>query len=113
MDINKKLIYCDSADPRAISYFKSKNIRAEGAIKGKDSVKTGMSFLQNHNIVCHSKCKNVACELENYVYLRDKATNQLVEDKTDHNYSHSLDALRYAYSDLYKSKKFTTIKFNF
>lgn len=110
MRINKHKIYVDSADPRSISYFSSKGIRAEGAKKGKDSVKTGISFMQNHKIVCHSSCKNVAAELENFVYLRDKATGQLCEDKMDHDYSHSLDAIRYAYSDLYTSKRFTTIK---
>ena len=113
MKIKKHRIYVDSADPRAIKYYSSKGIRAEGARKGKNSVQTGISFLQNHKIVCHSNCKNVAAELENYVYLRDKATGQLCEDKTDHNFSHSLDALRYAYSDLYTSKKFRLISTNF
>lgn len=91
MKIKKQRIYVDSADPRAIKYYSSKGIRAEGARKGKNSVQTGISFLQNHKIVCHSNCKNVAAELENYVYLRDKATGQLCEDKTDHDFSHSLD----------------------
>lgn len=113
MQIKKHKIYVDSADPRAISYFSSKGIRAEGARKGRDSVSTGTRFLQNHRIVCHTRCKNVAAELENYVYLRDKATGELCEDKTDHTYSHSLDALRYAYSDLYTSKKFRIIKTKF
>ena len=113
MKIKKQRIYVDSADPRAIKYYSSKGIRAEGARKGKNSVQTGITFLQNHKIVCSSNCKNVAAELENYVYLRDKATGQLCEDKTDHNFSHSLDALRYAYSDLYTSKKFRIIKTNF
>ena len=113
MQIKKHKIYVDSADPRAISYFSSKGIRAEGARKGRDSVSTGIRFLQNHRIVCHTRCKNVAAELENYVYLRDKATGELCEDKTDHTYSHSLDALRYAYSDLYTSKKFRIIKTKF
>lgn len=113
MKIKKHKIYVDSADPRAISYFSSKGIRAEGARKGRDSVSTGIRFLQNHRIICHTRCKNVAAELENYVYLRDKATGELCEDKTDHTYSHSLDALRYAYSDLYTSKKFRIIKTKF
>lgn len=113
MKIKKHKIYVDSADPRAIKYYSSRGIRAEGAKKGKNSVQTGITFLQNHKIVCHDKCKNVAAELENFVYLKDKATGQLCEDKTDHDFSHALDALRYAYSDLYTSKKFRIIKTNF
>lgn len=102
MGLHKKKIYCDSADPRAIAFFNQQGLRVEGAKKGKNSVKTGISFLQNHKIVCHNKkkCKEVAAELENYVYLRDKL-GHLMEDKTDHDYSHAIDALRYAYSDIY------------
>jgi phage terminase large subunit len=114
MHIKKHKIYVDSADPRAINYFSSKGLRTEGARKGRNSVATGISFLQNHKIICHTNCKNVAAELENYTYLRDKATGQLCEDKTNHDFSHSLDALRYAYSDLYSGgKKFRIIKTRF
>lgn len=113
MQIHKQKIYVDCADPRAIKYFNTKGIRAEGAKKGKDSVNTGITFLQNNKIICHEKCCNVAAELENYVYVRDKKTNQLMEDKTDHDYSHSMDAIRYAYSDLYKAKKYGFINTKF
>lgn len=108
--IKKTKIFCDSADPRAISFFKSNGIKAVAAKKGEDSVKTGISFLQNNTIICHEDCKNVAAELENYVYIRDKKTNQLQEDKTDHDYSHSIDAIRYSYSDIYNNNKIKSEK---
>lgn len=102
--IDKQLIYCDSAEPKSIQFLKSKDIRAKGANKGRNSVKAGISFLQNHTIIVHPKCKNTLKELENFVYLKDKSTGQLTE-KTDHEFSHLIDALRYAYSDIYTSRR--------
>lgn len=102
--IDKQLIYCDSAEPKSIQYLKSKDIRAKGANKGRNSVKAGISFLQNHTIIVHPNCKNMIKELENFVYLKDKSTGQLTE-KTDHEFSHLVDALRYAYSDIYTSRR--------
>lgn len=101
MGIERQRIFCDSADPRAIDFMRRNGIRAEGAKKGQGSVRAGISYLQDMELICHESCHNVATELENYVYLKDKKTGQYQEDSYDHDFSHSLDALRYAYSDLY------------
>ena len=45
---------------------------------------------------------------KNFVYLKDKDGNYN-EDKTDHTFSHTIDALKYAYGDVYKSKKLSSI----
>ena len=47
-------------------------------------------------------------ELDNFVYLKDK-DGTYNEDKTDHTFSHTIDALKYAYGDVYKSKKLSSI----
>ena len=80
------------------------------ALKGVGSVKTGISFLQDMKIICHESCVNVATELENYVYLKDKKTGQYIEDSYDHDFSHTMDALRYSYSDLYSAARLTSAK---
>ncbi len=110
--IDKQRLFCDSADPRAIDFLRRQGIRAEGAKKGAGSVKAGISYLQNMEIICHSSCGNVATELENYVYLKDKRTGQYQEDSYDHEFSHSLDALRYAYSDLYTAGSIKAMTLN-
>ena len=51
-------------------------------------------------------------ELENYVYLKDKKTGQYLEDSYDHDFSHTMDALRYSYSDLYTMGRMRSVKLN-
>lgn len=110
LGITKQRLFCDGADPRAIDFFKRQGIRAEGAKKGAGSVRAGISYLQNMKIICHTSCTNVATELENYVYLKDKKTGQYQEDTYDHDFSHTMDALRYSYSDLYTMGQMRSVK---
>ena len=112
MGIERQRIFCDSADPRAIDFMRRNGIRAEGAKKGQGSVRAGISYLQDMELICHESCHNVATELENYVYLKDKKTGQYQEDSYDHDFSHSLDALRYAYSDLYTAGSIKAMTLN-
>lgn len=113
MGIEKQRIFCDSADPRAVDFMRRQGLRAEGAKKGQGSVKAGISYLQNMEIIVHPDCKNVRVEFENFVYLKDKKTGQYQEDSYDHDFSHSLDALRYAYSDIYTTGSIKAMTLNF
>lgn len=108
MQLRKTLIYCDSADPRAIAFFKKAGFRVEGSKKGAGSVEVGIAFLQNHKLVIHPDCRDLIREIENYSYIKDKNTNSYT-NKTTHEYSHALDGLRYAYSDLYTQYKMGTM----
>jgi len=108
MNLNKTKISVDSAEPRSIQYFKSKGINAVGCAKGKDSVKMGIMFLQNHQIIVHPSCVNFIMELENFCYIKSKQTG-LYTEETDHTYSHSIDACRYAYSDIYTNTKLKSL----
>lgn len=109
MRLDKTRLYVDSAEPRTIAYLKGEGIRAEGCTKGKDSVKAGYMFLQDNLIVVHPKCKNMITELENLCYKRSKLTGEYTEEFEDHNYTHAMDGLRYAYSDIYTNKKLRTL----
>ena len=104
MNLKKTKIYVDAAEPRSVAYFKSEGIRAEPCLKGKDSVKAGLMFLQDSLIVVHPKCVNLINELENFSYIKSKITGEYTEDTT-HEYSHAIDALRYSYSDIYTQTK--------
>lgn len=108
MNLQKTKIYVDSAEPRSIQYFKNEGIRAEGANKGKDSVKAGLMFLQDNLIIVHPKCTNFINELENFSYIKSKQTGEWTEETT-HEYSHAIDACRYAYSDIYTNRKLKTV----
>ena len=108
MNLHKTKIFVDAAEPRSIQYFKSEGIRAEACAKGKDSVKAGLMFLQDHLIIVHPKCKNFITELENFSYIKSKQTGEWTEDTT-HEWSHAIDACRYGYSDIYTNNKLKTI----
>ena len=108
MGLKKSKIKVDSAEPRTIQYLRNQGINAEGAAKGQDSVKAGIMFLQNALIIVHPRCVNFKMELENFSYIKSKQTGEWTEDTT-HEFSHAIDACRYAYSDIYKMKKLTTL----
>ena len=108
MNLKKTKIYVDNAEPRSIQFFKSEGIRAEGCKKGKDSIKNGLMFLQDNLIVVHPKCQNFIIELENFSYIKSKVTGEYTEDTT-HEFSHAIDACRYAYSDIYTATKLKSI----
>lgn len=100
MNLSKSTIMVDNAEPRSIQFFRENNINAKPCNKGKDSIKLGLMFLQDHLIIVHPKCKNFIEELENFSYVKSKQTGEWTDDTT-HEWSHAIDACRYAYSDLY------------
>ena len=104
MSLKKSKIMVDSAEPRSREYFRSKGINATPCVKGADSVKAGLMFLQDHKIVVHPSCKNFIMELENFSYIKSKKTGEWTDDTT-HEFSHAIDALRYAYSDIYAAPR--------
>jgi phage terminase large subunit len=108
MGLSKTKLFVDAAEPRSIQFFKNEGIRAEACAKGKDSVKAGLMFLQDNLIVVHPKCKNFITELENFSYIKSKVTGEWTEDTT-HEWSHAIDACRYAYSDIYMNTKLKTM----
>lgn len=108
MSLRKTKIFVDSAEPRSIQFFKQEGINAVGCSKGKDSVKAGLMFLQDALIVVHPSCQNFIMELENFSYIKSKITGEWTEDTT-HEWSHAIDACRYAYSDIYTNTKLKTL----
>lgn len=108
MQLKKTKIYVDSAEPRSIQFLKNEGINAVACAKGKDSVKAGLMFLQDNLIIVHSKCQNFITELENFSYIKSKQTGEYTEDTT-HEWSHAIDACRYAYSDIYTNTKLKTL----
>ena len=107
MNLKKTKLYVDAAEPRSIQFFKQEGINAVACAKGKDSVKAGLMFLQDHLIIVHPKCNSFKTELENFSYIKSKQTGEWTEDTT-HEWSHAIDACRYAYSDIYTNTKLKT-----
>jgi phage terminase large subunit len=98
-------IIADSARPETISYMIRKGFRMKGAIKGKDSVVEGVKFLQDYEIICHTRCSHMAYELGAYSYKVDKLTQEVIpvlEDKDNH----CIDSLRYAVESVRRKTSF-------
>ena len=91
-------ITADSARPETISYLQRNGFpKLVAAIKGKDSVKEGVIFLQNFDIVVHPRCKHTIDELGSYSYKVDKRTEKVILPPTlADKKNHVIDSLRYA-----------------
>ena len=65
-------------------------------------------FLQDHKIIVDENCEDMIRELENFSYIKSKQTGEWTEDTT-HEFSHAIDGLGYAYSDIYTKSKLRTL----
>lgn len=105
MGVGKLPVYIDSAEPRSIQYFNSLGINAKPSKKSNGSNTLYIQFIQNHEVIIHESCKHSIEDFDNFCYLKNKQTGLLEEDKFDHAYSHTIDALKYSYSDVYKNRR--------
>jgi len=62
-------VIADSAEPDRIKEFKQDGFNISGSKKGKGSLKDGIDFLKNYEIIIHSKnCPNALREFQGYKY---------------------------------------------
>jgi len=94
MGYGKERITADSAEPKSIDELKSLGLRTKGAMKGKDSIKNGIQWIQDLEIIVHPRCVNFITEISNYTWATDKFGNKLNVPIDDFN--HLMDAMRYA-----------------
>ena len=98
------LITADSAEPKSVSDYREYGALCRGAIKGPDSVRYGIKWLQSLRaiVIDPARCPEVAQEFEHYEYEKD-ADGNVVSGYPDFN-NHSIDATRYAMERVYKRK---------
>ena len=94
MGYNKETITADGAEPKSNDELKGYGLRVKGAKKGKDSVKNGIQWVQDLEIIIHPRCVNFITEISNYTWAKDRFDNKLNEPIDDFN--HLMDAMRYA-----------------
>src|SRR5271157_454481 len=88
-------IRADSARPELIDYMRRRGFNVVPAIKGKDSVEEGITFLQGYDIHIHERCQHTAGEFLTYKYKIDPRSDEILPQLIDWN-DHCIDALRYA-----------------
>lgn len=94
MGYGKERIIADSAEPKSIDELRGLGLRVKGAAKGKDSIKNGIQWIQDLEIIIHPKCVNFITEISNYTWDADKFGTKLNVPIDDFN--HLMDAMRYA-----------------
>lgn len=109
MKLNKSTVWFDSAEPRTIDYFRRKGVNAKPCIKGANSIDARIAFLQNNKIIVKPTCTNLIRELSNFSYEKDRHTGKFIDGKYTHEFSHAIDGLGYAYSDIYTRGRIRTL----
>ena len=103
MGYGKERITADSAEPKSIDELKGYGLRVKAAEKGKDSIKNGIQWIQDLEIIIHPRCANFVTEISNYVWAQDKFGTKLNVPIDDFN--HLMDAMRYALEKYITEKK--------
>ena len=85
----KNLIVADNSEPRLLTELKMKGLNIVPTIKRKGSILTGISLMQDYQIVIDNSSINLIREFNNYAL---KLTGAIPIDK----FNHGIDATRYA-----------------
>lgn len=106
MGYAKEKITGDSAEPKSIDRLRMLGLRRiTAARKGRDSVNSGIDFLQDYEIIAHPKCVNFITEISNYQWDTDKFGNRINKPVDDFN--HLMDAMRYGCEDISRGAVFS------
>lgn len=96
LGFHKSVIIADSAEQKSIAEIKAAGVqKIRPCKKGPDSIIHGIQQLQNYELIIHPSCVGVITELENYVWEKDKATDNYTNKPID-SWNHYLDSLRYS-----------------
>lgn len=101
---HKHKTVADSSEPKSIDYIKGKGVRMQGALKGADSINTGIDFLLEYEIIVNAHLVEFMTEFDNYAWEVDKKTNKATNKPID-DFNHFIDGLRYAVECLFKKSK--------
>lgn len=90
------LVIADSAEPKSIDEIIDYGVNIIGATKGQGSVLQGIQYIQGLNIsITNSSAKTIKA-YNNYTWDEKSARQQ--PDDSNHEWSNSLDALRYGFN---------------
>ena len=85
--VGNKLIVADSSEPRLIADLRSLGVNVKPVKKG--TVESGITRMQDYELIVSPESTNIAKELNNYVYA-DKGSKLYVDS-----YNHAIDSARY------------------
>lgn len=91
------LCIADSAEPKSIDEIRSYGVQILPAKKGQGSVLQGIQFVQDKRISVTKRSVNVINEYRNYLWKTNR--DGILLNEPEHMFSHSMDAIRYAFND--------------
>lgn len=94
------LVIADSAEPKSIDEIRSYGVNIVPARKGPDSVRSGIQTVQAQRISVTKRSQNVLKEYRNYLWATDKDGKFISPNEPEHEWSHSMDAIRYAIASI-------------
>jgi phage terminase large subunit len=97
-NLPNSLTIADSAEPKSIDEIKSYGVSIIPCVKGKDSVKQGIQYVQNQRISATKRSINLIKEYRNYLWETDKEGKIINEPIGIFN--HCMDAIRYGFDGL-------------
>ena len=86
-------IWCDSSEPRSVEELYRSGFNAKAVKKGPDSIRFGISVLQNYKLHILKTSQNLINEMYAYQYSTDK--HGYTTDTPESGLDHLLDAMRY------------------
>lgn len=92
--IDRALVIADNAEPKSIDEIKSYGVNILPCVKGKDSIRQGIQFVQDQRISYTKRSGNISREYNNYLWQVDK--NGKIINIPEAGFDHILDAVRYA-----------------
>lgn len=106
MGYRKEKIVAESAEPKSIDRLRDLGMsHIRKARKGKDSISSGIDFIQDFKIIIHPRCVNFLTEISNYQWDKDKFGKKL--NKPIDDFNHLMDAMRYALESFSKGETFS------
>lgn len=93
--ITTEYIFADSADPKSIRELQNYGYNIFGAEKGPDSIRYGISLLQQEHFYITSRSVNGIKELRTYSWSLDKKNNNAEINKPIDAFNHIIDGMRY------------------
>lgn len=99
---HRHMTTADSSEPKSIDYIYDEGVKIKGALKGADSIRTGIDYLLGFEIKVNSHLVEFMTEFSNYSWAKDKDGKTLNKPVDDFN--HFIDSLRYACEDLFRGE---------
>ena len=92
-DQQAKIVIADSAEPKSIDEIRSYGVNILPSVKGKDSVRYGISIVQDQKISVTKRSVNLIKEYRNYLWQTDRVGKKI--NQPEKILDDLLDAVRY------------------